>query len=55
MCTNTNYSDGGDNDGDYDDNLGDGDDNVVDGDDDDVEDIYDADHKLDESVTLPRI
>ena len=57
MCTKTNYSDGGDDDGNYDDDLGDGDDNVVEdiGDDNVVEDICDADHKLDESVTFPRI
>ena len=48
MCTKTNSSDGGDDDGDGDDDLRDDDDDVV-------EDIGDADHKLDESVTLPRI
>ena len=53
MCTKT--SDGGDDNGDYDDDLDDYDDNLGDGDDNVVEDICDADHKLDESVTLPRI
>ena len=48
MCTKTNYSDGGDNDGDYDDALGDGDDDLDNGDFDDA--LGDGDDNVVEDI-----